>query len=279
VQVEESREPASLPLRGRPWADLLARHRGAWIEAAVGGRDVVDLATAEDPAGELAAASRDAAIVWIDGFEAPVAAELREDLRSAVRAGAPVIVGLPPDEAGARAAQELCEGLGAATILGQELAAGSLITAEPRDPVLLLVCANVVPEPTAQLDAQAAPLLSDQLARLERANRSLREANVRLAREQLGLHDAAAAAVAARRIELEDRVQELEEELARKTNEAAHYYRLHIGALQAPRYRAVDKLRDIAFKVPGINLILRLRRRRLKARHEAELHSGDDAGA
>lgn len=281
MQAEGSRELALPRLDGRAWADLLARHRARWLDAAIAGREVVDLGLAGDAAEALSEAPRDAAIVWMDGVDESAALDVRKELRAAAERGVPVIVGLPGGSDDHHAAEELRSELGAGVLLAQELVVGSSITAEAprRDPVLLLVCANVDATSTVDLEPEAAPLLSGQLARLERANQALREANSRLTREHLGVHDAAAAAIAARRTELEERVRELEEELERKTSEAAHYYRLHIGALQAPRYRAVDKLRDIAFKIPGVNLALRLRRRWIQARHPIAPPSDDETDA
>ena len=47
------------------------------------------------------------------------------------------------------------------------------------------------------LDTRAAPWMTGYVSFLEEANRSLGEANARLARERLGVHDAAAAALRA----------------------------------------------------------------------------------
>ena len=97
------------------------------------------------------------------------------------------------------------------------------------------------------------PLMSGYVRFLEEANRSLSEANVRLARERLGVHDSAAAAVVA------DLEQQLE--VAQQNYEA-----MLRTVLGAPRYRAVDKLRDLLFDVPGLSALLRRRSRQIQRR-------------
>jgi 2-polyprenyl-3-methyl-5-hydroxy-6-metoxy-1,4-benzoquinol methylase len=90
---------------------------------------------------------------------------------------------------------------------------------------------------------------------LERANAELHRTNQRLARGWLGVHDAAAAGAEARRRKLEAEVVEL----ARDLN-------LRKAALSAPRYRAVDALRRLAFMLPGVAQLLRLRSRFIQRR-------------
>jgi hypothetical protein len=102
-------------------------------------------------------------------------------------------------------------------------------------------------------EAGAVPLMTGYVRFLEEANRSLSEANVRLARERLGMHDSAAAAL----------VADLERQL--KAAEA-NYEAMLKTALRAPRYRAVDKLRDLLFSVPGLSALLRLRSRVVRRR-------------
>ena len=76
---------------------------------------------------------------------------------------------------------------------------------------------------------------------------------MRLARERLGMHDSAAAALVA--------------DLQRQLEAAqANYEAMLKTALHAPRYRAVDKLRDLLFEVPGLSALLRLRRRAIQPR-------------
>ena len=95
---------------------------------------------------------------------------------------------------------------------------------------------------------------------LEEANRSLSEANVRLARERLGVHDSAAAALVA------------ELQAHREAAQANYDAMLQAKAtLRAPRYRAVDKLRDLLFEIPGLSALLRLRSRLIRGRSDSAL--------
>jgi hypothetical protein len=219
----------------RPWAHLLDRHRARWVESLAG----------------------DAPILWFDDYTAG------EDdagaLRAAVAEGRPVVLGLPADAGGeaAREASRLANELGGVA-LTQQLAAGSLIGKgdEPTgDVVHFLVCVNVEAEPSALTDAEAVPLLTGYVRFLEHANRSLSETNERLARERLGVQDSAAAAV----------IAELEEQ--RRIADENHQAMLQArAALQAPRYRAVDRLRELVFALPGISTLFRIRSRLIQRR-------------
>ena len=90
---------------------------------------------------------------------------------------------------------------------------------------------------------------------LEEANRSLSEANVRLARERLGMHDSAAAAIVAdlsgnsrrRRINYEAMLQD--------------------GAAGAALPRGGQAARS-AVRHPGLSALLRLRRRLIQRRSD-----------
>ena len=88
------------------------------------------------------------------------------------------------------------------------------------------------------MESEAVPLLTGYVRFLEEANRSLSEANVRLARERLGMHDSAAAALVA---DLQRQLEAAE----------ANYQAMLKTALLAPRYRAVDKLRNCCSTCPG----------------------------
>lgn len=218
-----------------PWAQLLDRHRADWVASLADGRPVT----------------------WLDDYTA--GEDRRDDvetLRAAVTEGRPVVVGLPADAGGAaaREADRLASELGGVAV-AQHLAAGSLIVAkegDPRDVVHYLVCVNVEPGRTAgastMTDAQAVPLLTGYVRFLEEANRSLSEANARLARENLGVHDSAAGA-------LEPQVTVLKEQL----EEQREITRQARAALEAPRYRAVDRLRTLVFRTPGVSKLFRLR--------------------
>ena len=217
-------------MRARPWADLLDRHREEWV-ASLGG---------------------EGAVTWVDDADA---------LRAAVSEGRPAVLGLHADAGGAaeREAGRLAAELGGVMVC-QRLAAGSLIgpeEGEAGDAVHFLVCVNIddasAAAPSSVTEAGAVPLMSGYVRFLEQANRSLSEANVRLARERLGTHDSAAAAIAA--------------DLQRQLDTARINYEAMLeSALRAPRYRAVDKLRDLLFEIPGVSSVLRLRRRRIQRR-------------
>jgi hypothetical protein len=222
----------------RPWAELLERHRAAWVAEVAGERQAL----------------------WLDDYTGD-----RDEaaLRAAASEGRPVILGLAADAGGAAArdASRLAKELGGIA-LTQRLAAGSLIGAEDEhagDVVHFLVCVNVdapsAAESSALTDVDAAPLLSGYVRFLEQANRSLSEANARLARDRLGVHDSAAAAL----------IAELQEQ--RRIAEENHNSMLQArAALQAPRYRAVDRLREIVFAMPGLSTLFRVRSQRIQGR-------------
>jgi uncharacterized protein (DUF885 family) len=108
---------------------------------------------------------------------------------------------------------------------------------------------------SALTDAEAVPLLSGYVRFLEEANRSLSEANERLARDRLGVQDSAAAAV----------IAELQEQ--RRIAEENHQAMLQAhAALQAPRYRAVDRLRELVFALPGLSTLFKIRSRLIQGR-------------
>jgi hypothetical protein len=226
----------------RPWADLLDRHREQWVASLAGERSVM----------------------WLDDYTGGANGKPdAEALRAAVAEGRPVVVGLRADAGGAaaREAGRLAAELGGVTVC-QRLAAGSLMTieeSEAGDAVHFLVCVNLdeasAAVPSSVTDADAVPLMTGYVRFLEEANRSLSEANVRLARERLGVHDSAAGALAA------------ELKAHREAAQANHEAMLEAkAALKAPRYRAVDKLRDLVFRVPGLSALLRLRSRLIRGR-------------
>ena len=226
----------------RPWADLLGRHREQWV----------------------ASLGAEGAVMWVDDYTGDATDGPEADaLRAAAAEGRPVVVGLRADGRGAaeREAGRLAEELGGVTVC-QRLAAGSLITGdggEAGDAVHFLVCVNIdeasAAAPSSVTEAEAVPLMTGYVRFLEEANRSLSEANVRLARERLGVHDSAAAALVA------------ELQAHREAAQANYDAMLQAKAtLRAPRYRAVDKLRDLLFEIPGLSALLRLRSRLIRGR-------------
>ena len=223
-----------------PWAELVERHRERWLEALGGDRD----------------------LLWVDDFTAAGDASAKE-VRAAAAAGRPVAVGMRADAGGAagREAARLATELGGVALC-QRLAAGSVIVSEEAeareagDAVHFLVCVNVdevaAAAPGNLLDADAAPLLHGYVRYLEEANRALSEANTRLARERLGVQDSAAATLAA--------------ELKKQREAAeANYERQITAILSAPRYRAVDGLRALVFRLPGLSKVAHRRSRRIRA--------------
>jgi hypothetical protein len=196
--------------------------------------------------------------MWVDDYTGEADADA---LRAAAAEGRRVVVGLRADARGEaeREATRLAAELGGVTVR-QRLAAGSLISTEEGeagDAVHFLVCVNIdeasAAAPSSETGAEAVPLMTGYVRFLEEANRSLSEANVRLARERLGMHDSAAAALVA---DLQRQLQAAE----------ANYEAMLKTALLAPRYRAVDKLRNMLFEVPGLSALLRLRSRLIRRR-------------
>jgi hypothetical protein len=223
---------------GGAWADLLDRHRNEWVASLAAG----------------------APILWLEDYRGGSDGEADvEAVRAAVADGRPVVLGLPADARGdaEREAERLAAELGGLRVT-QRLAAGSLIVPDGdggADAVHFLVCVNVEPASSAMTDAEVVPLMTGYMRLLEEANKRLREANARLAREKLGVHDSAAAA-------LEPEIAELKKALAEQ-REIATQAR---AALDVPRYRAVDRLRELVFGIPGLSGLFRLRRRLIQRR-------------
>lgn len=136
-----------------------------------------------------------------------------------------------------------------------------------------VVLVNVGEAPGGNADAglalAVAPHHNEYMRTLERANAEVRRTNARLARGWLGIHDAAAASAEARRRKLEAEVAELEAKLEHEREVSKGHYELmliHKAALEAPRYRAVDAIRTLAFTIPGVGTVLRLRSRLIQRR-------------
>ena len=160
-----------------------------------------------------------------------------------------------------------------AVVLWQYLAEGSLLLpadARPEDSADHLIV--VVGVDAAELErartglAHAAVPDDDEYVRsLERANAELHRANQRLARDRLGVHDAAAATAETRRRRQEELEALLEQEraIAKRNHELMLQAQ---AALEAPRYKVVDAIRTLAFSIPGVGAFLRLRSRLLRRR-------------
>jgi hypothetical protein len=264
------------------WTELLVAHRRRWLDAVLGEREVIDLDRAANPVQAIAEASPKAAIVWTEGFDRESEAELWDALRSAAARGSAVVIGVALADITERDAEALGRQLGEATVVTQQLAAASLMRTETgaASAVHLLVCANLDTSAAngagIEPDVEAAPLVSGYVAQLERANQALREANVRLARERIGVHDSAAAAGEERRTTLTERVEQLQAE-------RDHLHELLVisqATLLAPRYRAVDTARQLLFSIPGVSTLLDSRSRRLAGSGEwrKSAPGGDDSG-
>jgi hypothetical protein len=220
------------------WAELLDRHRSEWVASLAAGGPMM----------------------WVDNYCGGDNGEAdAEAVRAAVADGRPVVVGLPADARGdaEREAGRLAAELGGLRVT-QRLAAGSLIGPNgdgDADAVHFLVCVNVEPDSSSMTDAEVVPLMTGYVRQLEEANRSLGEANVRLAREKLGVHDSAGGALGLD-------IAELQRELAEQREIATQAK----AALEAPRYRAVDRLRELVFGIPGLSAVFRLRSRLIQRR-------------
>jgi hypothetical protein len=105
-----------------------------------------------------------------------------------------------------------------------------------------------VAEPAAPV---AAPVLSDdddaRVQRLEEAVASLRRANARLMREQLGRHDAAAASLVGQLSDTRRRLA-VEIEVGRRNDE---YFQAARSKLLEPHHRAAERLQEIVRSIPG----------------------------
>lgn len=244
--------------------DLMYEHRLRWA-AALLGEDAVDLQAAADPAAALDGSE---AAVWLDGYTP----EARDALVQAAERGARLVVAV---RAGTDHAEALARALPGATVVPQAAAGGSLIgdattaTVDVSEPASrdraswLLVCANVNPEAAAaRLDVAVGTELATQFDRLDQALEALREANVRLAREKLGRHDAAAGAVTGRAEREAEHFRErfeFEQELASRHHD---WFKAAEARLQQPHHRAADRIVNALRRIPGIRLIVRLLRRR-----------------
>ena len=251
------------------------RHLEAWAAALAGDRRTLELRGAaelvrngREPVGGL---DGHEALTWLD---APSEALPVERLRDAAAAGVRIVLavsGLAPEDAAG-----LAERLGA-LVAGEQLhVQGTLISgpdgapgfspeavggsAEP--PRRILLTANVEPEELERAASMRLALaLEDvhaaQLERLEAAYWSLRRANARLARENLGRHDAAAASVVGPlTTELEETRRRLaiEIEVARQNDE---YFQAARAKLDEPHHRAAERLYQVIARLPGGGSITR----------------------
>ena len=166
-------------------------------------------------------------------------------------------------------AMELADKLGGATVLYQFLAEGSLIRGAEPGPIEAeevlrehgedgyanhyILCVNFGEElepriPRARMHLAVAPLYNRHMLALERANRELWRENARLAREQLGKSDAAAATTLFRmQRELRTRAEGAEARnlsLEAELTDLRHRVRL----LDTPRHVAVERMRETVMR-------------------------------
>jgi hypothetical protein len=224
------------------------RHLLAWVAELVG--DGEGLTVLDTPTDEL-----------------PV-----ERLRAAANSGARVVVAVRDADLATAAA--VAERIGATVAASQSLVHGSIIagpgTAPPAVapdsagvyPWRVLLTANVdeadlARAASARLALSLESLHSEQLERLEAAYWSLRRANARLSRENLGRHDAAAATVASRlgrEHEATTRQLQIEIEVGRRNDE---YFQAARAKLNEPHHRAAEKLLELVRRLPGAQALSR----------------------
>lgn len=160
---------------------------------------------------------------------------------------------------GHRDVRELARTLPDAQVLQQFLAEGSLIgpvngEAPERAAALVVASERLEPdyanhwliavgfderelaEASAHLNIATAPNYNSYMRALERANQELHRLNLELQQEQLGVRDAAAAGRAQKVAGLADRYEELLERYS------------------APRYRAMDNVRERLLRAPGVSV-------------------------
>ncbi len=226
--------------------DVARRHVEAWAGALGGGRE--PLVVLDEPVESL-----------------PV-----ERLRAAAEAGRPVVVAVRDVERSA--AEALAERIGAQVAGVQLLVHGSLIAGPGQVPAeapasvtdgagadracRVLLTANVGEDElsraaSAQLMFALESVHGAQLLRLEAAYWSLRRANARLTRENLGRHDAAAASIVGRlstELKTVKHQLEIEIEVARRNDE---YFQAARAKLNEPHHRAAERLFGLLRVVPG----------------------------
>lgn len=117
---------------------------------------------------------------------------------------------------------------------------------------------GAVGEATAQLNLVTTPSHNRYMLELQAANEELRAANRRLSQAWLGVHDAAAASIVARYERDQWRLRQLEEQFELQEGGFLATVERYEKAIEmerawrdAPRYKAVDAVRDRLLKLPG----------------------------
>ena len=236
--------------------ELMYEHRAVWATAVLGDA-VVDLADADDPVAALHGVS---AAMWLDGYVATA----RDALADAANRGVRLVIAVPAHSADG---EDLARAIPGATVVPQVPAGGSLIgvatqaTVELDEPASqehaawLLVTANVDPtDALARLGVAVSAGLAAHIARLQDALEAMQEANVRLARERLGHHDAAAGSMVHRAAYWRERF-ESEQQLAAQHHE---WFLQTRERLNQPQYRAADRIYFGRFRrIPGLRPLIR----------------------
>ena len=277
-------------------AQIARRQRAEWGEAIGDGRRALAIDGSGEDALQALAAALDGepqweAVVWLEGIETTHALpEAVGTLAKAARRGLGVALVVPNtrhmdhgrfrNAIGLDEARSIAERLGGEIVATQHLAEGALLErageadgapavrihrdllADPEDAFAWLVAAGL---PGAGADAVAAsvtfaPVHRAFIGHLERANAELRRANVRLAREKLGVHDAAAAAFVARYERLQRELEATKKQLAieievgRRNDE---YFQAARAKLDEPQHRAAEGIYRRLARIPGVKLLTR----------------------
>ncbi len=275
----------------QPLRDVASSHRERWIAARCGDRAVLRLDGEPDLRAALQqAADRDeAGALVLDGLpDGRLAPDVADALARAVHRGWAAVIAVhgigdavpasPSDDPEA-VATRLAGALPGATVIPQRLAEVSIITAadgplsttldpiepDPADVEAWLVVAGLPAPDGAEPVAVALGTVHRAYARwLDAANAALRRANVRMARDRLGTHDAAAATIARRVTAAQVERDEAREELLKVRNEAMQYFQITQHKLNLPHYRVADGLAQRAGRIPGARLVGRAVTRRMQ---------------
>jgi hypothetical protein len=208
--------------------DIAAQQRETWTAEVIGPRETIWLERDENGLARLREAlgheQLPAAFAWPDGLQhATSFDEVVRALHEVVERDAAVVVAVPNTRTGGPVGDALALGFGDAqrlareldgTIVEQHLAEAAVIGARPDRPLTgtvveqeeletdeavawLVVAGSAAEVADARLQFAARPVHRAQLAALELANAELLHANTRLARANLGRHDAGAASLIA----------------------------------------------------------------------------------
>jgi hypothetical protein len=261
-----------------PLADVARSHRERWIAARCGDREIVRL----DGGGNLladvrAATERDApGALVLEGLpEGGLDRAVVDALSGAAERGWGVVVAVPgggdvvptaPTAEPEAVAAALAARLPGGAVIPQRLAEVSIISdgagpltapldgldADAADVETWLVVGGLAEPDADEPIAVAIGTVHRAYARwLDAANAALRRANVRMARERLGTHDAAAATTARRIRDAEAERDAARDELNVVRNDAMQYFQITQRKLNLPHYRIAEGIAQRAGRVPG----------------------------